>query len=239
MPHTPEQRSAHALCGAKRHDGSTCRAYAGQGTDHKGYGQCKNHGGSTPNGNKHALTLEAKQSMVARSVPVANAEPHMVLLEELSYSAGHVGWLRDAITKLDPAEIGGDRSKVLLHRYDDERDRLARIAKVCSEAGVEEARLQIDQARAAMMVSVIRDAAGEIGLNRDQLNALGSAMRGRLALMSGDDETAEAADAQVAKLRERIEAQEEERIERAAARRPPADLEYPPEEWVAEPPSAT
>src|SRR5690348_8245831 len=105
MGHTPEQREGHPLCAAKKKDGTRCRAFAGQGTDHPGVGQCKFHGGATPNGRKHALALEAKQRMVAMSVPVDDAQPHLILLKELTVSAGHVGWLREEIGTLEPQEI--------------------------------------------------------------------------------------------------------------------------------------
>lgn len=218
MPHTVEQRSAHALCGARRKNGSTCRLFAGHGTSHKGFGQCRLHGGATPNGEKYALALEARHSMIARSVPVEDAEPHLVLLQELGYSAGHVNFLREEISSLDPAEIGGERSKVLLHRYDSERDRLTRIAKTCSEAGVDEARIRIADAHAVLLTQAISTAAQEAGLSRDQVRALGPALRKQLALQAGDTQAAEAADARVTELRERLRQQDEQRIERAGQR---------------------
>src|SRR4051794_2422133 len=61
-PRQPTKR-AHAmtgaLCGAQRRNGDPCRRPAGWGTQHAGYGACKLHGGSTPNGHVHAAKLEA------------------------------------------------------------------------------------------------------------------------------------------------------------------------------------
>jgi hypothetical protein len=239
MGHTPQQREEHPLCGAKKKDGTRCRAFAGQGTDHYGTGQCKFHGGSTPNGRKHALALEAKQRMVALSVPVDDAQPHLILLKELTVSAGHVGWLRQEIGTLEPDEIGGERSKVLLHRYDEERDRLARIAKACSEAGVDEASVRVQEVQALLMVQALAEAAKDAGIPPQYVRALGPALRKQLALLSGDEASAQAAERRVTELRAQIEADEERRIERAAAERVPANLTYPPEEWVPDQPPAT
>lgn len=239
MGHTPEQREVHPLCGAKKKDGTRCRAFAGQGTDHHGTGQCKFHGGSTPNGRKHALALEAKQRMVAMSVPVEDAQPHLILLKELTVSAGHVGWLRQEIGTLAPEEIGGERSKVLLTRYDEERDRLTRTAKACSEAGVDEASIRVQEVQALMMVQAIADAAKDVGIPPQYVRALGPALRKQLALLSGNEASAQAEDRHVAELRAQIEADEERRIEQAVAERPPADLTYPPEEWAPDQPAAT
>ena len=218
MP-TSEQRDQHPLCGAKaRTTGEPCRKYAGEGTDHLGFGRCRYHGGSTSAHRKNALKLEAQQRMVASGVQVEDAEPHMVLLQELAMSAGHVGFLREEIAALEPEEIGSARSVVLLGRYDQERDRLTRIAKACSEAGVDEARIRIEEVRAAQMVHTIIAAAKDAGIPNSYVKALGPALRKQVALMAGDEEVAAEAERRVGEVRETIEAQEQERVERAAAR---------------------
>src|SRR4051794_2244485 len=119
----PKPHPTTALCGAKsKTTGQPCQNRAGKGTDHVGFGRCKWHGGNTASHRHHAAALEAKARMVALSVPVEDAGPHAVLLSELRYSAGHTAWLRQEITALEPDEIGGERSKVLLSRLDSQRD---------------------------------------------------------------------------------------------------------------------
>ena len=232
MGHTPAQRSQHALCGAKKRDGGTCRKFAGEGTDHPGVGVCKYHGGSTRSHRTHAVELEAKQRMVKLGEPVDNARPHQVLLGLLRASAGHVAWLHQEVGTLD--DLSAHESRVVLRLYDEERDRLTRIAKSCSEAGVEESHIAFQQAQATTLVQAVVTSAREIGLDRDQLAALGSAMRKNLAQISGDAETAER-EAQALQPRvERIQSNRERAIERAASRRQPPDLVYPPEEWIPE-----
>lgn len=230
MGHTSEQRSKNALCGAMTKRGVRCRAFAGQGTDHPGVGSCKFHGGSTRNGKKRALALEAKQRMVAMSVPVEDAQPHAILLHELTVSAGHVGWLREEIATLKPREIGDERSRVLLTRYDDERERLTRIAKACSDAGVDDALIRIEQVKAMQVVRVITDAARDAGIPRDYITALGPALRRQFALLAGDDDAADEQEERVAAVREKIRANEERRARKAAQAY--SGLTFPPDEMV-------
>ncbi|WP_103021473.1 hypothetical protein [Salinibacter altiplanensis] len=55
-------------CGAENRDGAPCGLPAGWGTDHKGEGRCKHHGGATegagaPEGNKNAVTTGEHESI--------------------------------------------------------------------------------------------------------------------------------------------------------------------------------
>lgn len=193
MPTTREQREQHPLCGARKKNGATCRQYAGLGTDHLGVGRCKYHLGSTSSHRKNAVELEAKQRMVKLGEPLADARPHGVLLALLRASAGHVGFLQAEVAGLD--DLGSHESQVMLRLYDEERDRLARIAKSCSEAGVEAGEVQLQQAQALTIATALRSAAEEIGLGRSQLTALGTALRKHLAAASGDANLAEREDA--------------------------------------------
>lgn len=45
-PETHREATARGKCGAKKRDGTRCMQYAGMGTTHKGYGNCKWHGGN-------------------------------------------------------------------------------------------------------------------------------------------------------------------------------------------------
>jgi hypothetical protein len=46
-------------CGAETRSGGNCGRPKGWGTDHVGFGNCKLHAGSTPNGRKHGARLRA------------------------------------------------------------------------------------------------------------------------------------------------------------------------------------
>jgi hypothetical protein len=240
MAHTREQRDhlSTPLCGAKKKNGEPCRKFAGEGTDHHGYGKCKYHGGATASHKKHAIALEAKSRMIKLGHPMTDARPHQVLLDLLRQGAGHVAWLNAEVGTLE--DLSAHESRVILRLYDEERDRLTRIAKACSQAGVDEAEIHLQQAHAELFVQAIYAAARDIGLDADQLGALGLALRKNLAVLNGDTDAAQREDE---RLRPRVEAirtrraqHEQLRAERAAAERPPADLAYPPEEWIPEDP---
>src|SRR6202035_4558885 len=56
-----EPKGTGAPCGAKKTNGSgLCGHAAGWGTDHPGFGRCKLHGGSVPNGIKAASEAEGR-----------------------------------------------------------------------------------------------------------------------------------------------------------------------------------
>jgi len=184
MGHTPEQRSQHALCGARRKSGGHCRAFAGQGTDHPGVGRCKFHGGSTPNGKKNAVALEAKQRMLRLGAPIDDAQPHEVLLGLLRASAGYVAHLSAEVAALE--DLGTRAAEVLLKLHDSERDRAARIAEACSRAGVDTARIRVEEIKAVQMITAIRAVVDGLELTAGQRGALGPLLRKQAQLLAGE-----------------------------------------------------
>jgi hypothetical protein len=63
-------------------------------------------------------------------------EPHEALLMMLHLASGHVAWLREEIGGL--SDLGSFEAQVLVSLYAEERDRVARVAKACLDAGVAE-----------------------------------------------------------------------------------------------------
>ena len=216
MGHTPDQRSEHALCGARKKDGSTCRAFAGQGTEHFGVGRCKWHGGATSSHRKHAVELEARQRLVKLGEPLDEARPHQVLLGLLRASAGYVAWLEQEVSGL--TDLGTQHAQVTLKLHNEERDRCTRIALAASQAGVDEADIRFEEAKAIAIVGAIREAAKAIGLNRNQLAAFGSALRKHMAELNGDADVAAREEERLRPQVERIREAERRRIEREAQR---------------------
>lgn len=226
---TSEQRSTHALCGAMTKRGVLCRAFAGQGTEHSGVGTCKFHGGSTIQHRRAGVALEAQARMVKLGLPVDGAQPHQVLLGLLRASAGHVGWLHQEIGALD--DLDSREGEVMVRLYGEERDRAARIAKACSEAGVEEAEVRFAQANAEQLTQLVRRAASDAGLSDKHVRALGAALRKQTAqaqVEQGEDahEAAAKAEEQLDRLREELRADEDRRITRLARDRRAMDSEW-------------
>ena len=71
---TPDSGHDNRLCGSPTHaTGNPCRRPAGWGTSHPGLGNCKLHGGSSPNGVRHAEVLAAEQQQ-ARAADLLRAQ---------------------------------------------------------------------------------------------------------------------------------------------------------------------
>lgn len=63
--------------------------------------------------------------------------------------------------RVDPRNWKAERH-VVVGMYDDERDRLMRFVKLCRDAGVEEARLELEQEQASQVTAVLRGAFGTL-----------------------------------------------------------------------------
>lgn len=182
MATTPEQRNQHAMCGAKKRNGESCRAYAGQGTNHPGTGRCKFHGGATPNHDKRAVTLETKRRMVTLGQPVEDVTAITALLAELYASTGHVEWLRQEIAGMTQEDLLGTvEGAAVVRLYDTERDRKTKIAKMCTEAGVDEAKVRVAEAQVTLLGQALANAADVAGLSPEVKRRLGAALRDELA----------------------------------------------------------
>ena len=122
-PMTSEQRSNFKLCGAKSAHGGICRLFAGQGTDHPGWGKCSKHGGKATS--VRALKEHAQAEMIRLGAP-QNVTPNQALLGLLRMSAGMVAWLHQEIVQLTDLDSNTARALIALHG--EERDRLLRIS---------------------------------------------------------------------------------------------------------------
>lgn len=181
MATTPEQRNRHAMCGAKKKNGDTCRAYAGQGTSHPGTGACRHHFGNAPNHDKRAAKMEVTRRMAAHGEPVADVTAVGALLNELQHAAGHVFWLRQELSEMSEDDIGTLKYQALVSRFDTERDRLTRTAKLCTEANVDEASIRVAETQVTIMGNALVRACDATGLSPEVKRRLGSALRAELA----------------------------------------------------------
>jgi hypothetical protein len=178
---TPEQRDRVPLCGAKKKNGELCRAFAGQGSNHSGSGRCKWHGGATPNHDKRAVTQELKRRMITLGEPVEDITAVSALLSELYASTGHVAWLRQQIADMSTDALGTVEGQAIINLYNGERDRKTKIAKLCTEAGVDEAAVQVAEAQVTLLGSALARAADTAGLSVSMRQRLGAALRDELA----------------------------------------------------------
>jgi hypothetical protein len=191
VAHTPAQRSLRALCGAKKKNGDTCRAFAGQGTDHPGVGRCKFHLGNTKNMRKHAVKLKAEEEVTrargqfGAKIPV---EPTEALLSVLHLSAGQLAWLHDELAEqTDKQSFDG---QVLMRLWNDERDRVARIAKAALDAGVAERSIRLAETYGEAIATVLRNVLydPELGLTDMQQALLPDLVRRHLMAATAEDD---------------------------------------------------
>lgn len=178
---TRDERSAQALCGAKKRNGDLCRLFAGQGTSHKGSGRCKLHGGATPTQEKHVVKMELQQRMVTLGEPVEDVTALGALLQELYQSTGHCGWLRRQIADMSQSQIATVEGQAIIRLYDGERDRKVRIARLAIESGVDEARILVMEKQCMVLGEALSRACDTAGLSAPLRKRVGAALREELA----------------------------------------------------------
>lgn len=197
MGHTPAQRDKHALCGAKKKNGDKCRKFAGEGTDHRGIGRCKYHLGNTKAHRAHAVKQEAqRRANIAASRYFGDSfgaaievEPHEALLMMLYVSYGHAAWLSNVVKDGETPESD---QHVYVQLFGDERDRVARIAKACLDAGVAERQVQVAEKYGYAIASLLRGLFGdpELALTAEQREVIPSLVRRHLTVMAADGQPA-------------------------------------------------
>ncbi|HEU4976235.1 MAG TPA: hypothetical protein VFT50_14170 [Baekduia sp.] len=104
----PRKGPNRPRCGARtnaKREGRPCRREAGWGTDHPGYGNCKLHGGNSPNGRLHAIKLEARaEAAKAVGVVPEDLSPDTALNVCLRLAAGEVEYLTAKVESLSEDE---------------------------------------------------------------------------------------------------------------------------------------
>jgi hypothetical protein len=167
-------RNGLPVCGAQRSGRSSsgpgiCQNYAGYGTDHKGFGRCKFHGGATPNHTTSAVAAAVAARSGGYGEPIS-IDPMAALLGEVNRTSGHVAWLAaDLQRHSDPAEF---ETRILRKLYSDERAHLVRVAKAAVDAGFAEREVFLAEEQGRVLVQVIQAVMGALDLTpRQRLDA--------------------------------------------------------------------
>lgn len=172
-----------------------CQLAAGYGTDHLGYGTCSKHGGLLPNNRKGAAREAGRQFIMARHFggdidKVADLSAEQALVEEVRRSAAMVRFLQDHIAQWAipdpedrPADLGGlpdllsetskgftsfTNEREWLTMYREERAHLAKVSKMCIDAGLAERMVRLAEDQGRIIVAVIRQVLDALGLTPDQ-----------------------------------------------------------------------
>lgn len=144
-----EQKWRQRCKAHSRRKGRQCKAWAVPGAY-----VCKWHGGNTPNARAAAAvrlaTFQGAQAVAAAGPPSREQDPrHPMehLLDELRWSA--------AVVEALGLQVGEDTAGAAYRAWSDERDRHARLAKLCLDAGVEERLVRITEQQVARHVALL------------------------------------------------------------------------------------
>lgn len=170
-------------CGVPRRqgDGAPCHKSAGWGTDHKGIGPCRLHGGNFANVAKAAERKRAEAEMrqvlagLGESRPVANP---LLALRQL---AGEVLLLKDMLRgmverlgSLRYDGLAGEQVRGEVQLYERALDRAAKVLVDIGRLNIDARLVAITQQQADVVVAALRaglDAAGISGREqRDRAN---------------------------------------------------------------------
>jgi len=158
---------SRAMCpGTSKTTGKPCGLTAGARTDHKGFGLCALHGGSSPGGRKQAQRMMAAAASSAFGLPI-DVSPEDALTQELSRCAGAVHYLAQHLQTIDPAERLKAPHVAFVDLYDRERDRLVRVAKAAIDAGIAERQVAAIERTAEAFAVVLRAVLGDLGVLDD------------------------------------------------------------------------
>lgn len=192
------------MCGRrKKENRGYCKFPAGFRTQHLGEGPCYLHGGFIPrvverlalrrmvghivqNGKwteadgKLALDVEQQGktgTALQRIVSAQTSVPFFQALDAMMIESwDNFQELRQAAHAIPLEERDLRENRMILSRYDAERDRIARIAKDAIAAGVDERRVRIDEAKADKVLAVIQKALEAADLSSDQENQVRAAV---------------------------------------------------------------
>lgn len=148
-------RQPARYCGAARkHNQGECRRGAGWGTDHPGFGHCRNHGGSTPSGRTYAAKLAALASARADYGGEVDADPLEALLYTVRRGSRLVAYWQAAALKADTPEefafAAGQEAKALAD--------LSRWAKNAVDGGVAERQVLLAERFGETIVAAAEEA---------------------------------------------------------------------------------
>lgn len=163
-------------CNALRPDKtSRCRLKAGHGTDHVGYGACFFHGGNSPSLKRHAARVQVRELAAEMEM-----DPFEALALCVRLAAGATAFYRSKIEDLEGELLSPDEwtateaaaksleLSVWVEAYNDERDRLAKHAKLAIDAGIDARRIQIEEEKATLFADALRAILGELKLTAEQ-----------------------------------------------------------------------
>ncbi len=171
---------AKPKCEATTRAGGKCGRPAGWGTDHVGRGRCKLHGGSTPAHKKAVAKQDAAELVRVYGMPVETTHQEAAE-QELWRAQGIVTWLSREVSRLEAdaayGPVGGGQwsdprqePHVWINQLGAERDRLARVIRLCHDLGMDERHVRLAEQQGMQIAGILRVLVTELGLALDDPN---------------------------------------------------------------------
>ncbi len=172
---------------------------------------CRTHGGSAGQvkaaAEERRLERQALIAAEAFGLP-REVDPHSALLEELHRCAGAVQWLGAIVADLQQKEVvwgktrevrgtakeeGADngvtyaaQTNAFVRLWQEERDRLAKVAKTCVDVGIEERRVRLAESAGQQLAAVIRAVLDRLELSDGQRSLAVQVVPDELRRLAGD-----------------------------------------------------
>jgi len=172
---TDPTHSTDTRCGAKTRAGGRCVNRPVRGAT-----RCRMHGGALPQVKRAAarrLAVEDARREVTRLGLALDVDPLDVLLDLVRESAGNVAAYRLVVEGLG-IHVGPDGvategasgqgyyvpedAHILVRLYNDERDRLAKYARMCIDAGVSERKVRVAEQQAGTLARLFGETLDEL-----------------------------------------------------------------------------
>ena len=183
----------YGKCGAKTRSGGNCARPAGWGTPTPSVGNCKLHLGCTPTHQRAASAELARRACVNLGIQI-HTTPEDALLDELLEAAGNVKAYREHLKTL-PAVYGplyhvsgiatGEaKPHVAVVMYNQERDRLAKVATEMLRLNLDDRLVRVAERQAELVVEAVKGILRDLGV-ADHPEAAASVRR-HLTLVAGE-----------------------------------------------------
>ena len=164
--------SGGPLCGGKlrRRDG-TCGRAAGAGTDHKGWGNCSWHGGSSPSGGQSAaekrIEDQARKLLYQHDAPPAS-NPLLALQALAGRALAMEAAIGETVNRLGAirydTETGGEQLRAEVAVMERAMDRCGKLLVDIARLNIDERLVKIEEDKAKVIIEAIEIALAAAGI---------------------------------------------------------------------------
>lgn len=159
------------MCSGRRRDGKPCGNPAGAGTGHLGTGNCKHHGGSTPNGRKSALEQQGRLELARLNLPpVADPLSQLaaVTAEVLAWKDAWAARVNDLTSVRYQGTGAGEQLRAEIAVWERALDRCERFLVAMARLNIDERLAAISEAQAAAVIEALGVGFDRIGTPPEQ-----------------------------------------------------------------------